>query len=232
MAVDIMKRFILILLVFSITSCATTSGEWSDYLNEMEQTLDLSVNDVSGIKSRSENEKISFLYQALANTSEVYIHGMRGATENKVFLHKDGHNEAVLGPDGKSVTDCVNRASYNYYHPHKEPLLHFTYDIFPWIVWGNCREDPTSRRERISAYMSDLAVGFEKAHDMPVQLEIPSDLDMTEDGRWQAVAFFLKAIEKANQDLDVFVSSDKVDLREAGQFFDDIEKATIEMVGM
>lgn len=99
----------------------------------------------------------------LSHTSEIAQHNMNGVTGNVVYLHKDGHQEAVYDSSGNLVTDDENQASYNYYHPHKQPLRHFLYDTLPWIRWGNTEKDSTSRTERLSAWWTDVKCGAKEA---------------------------------------------------------------------
>ena len=105
-------------------------------------------------------EELQLIYHWLANTSETRIHQMRGATENKLYLHEDGQMEAVYDGEGKLVKDGINDGSYNYAHPTKDPVNHFKMDILPWIFWGNSRTDPTSIDERITAYSEALGGGL------------------------------------------------------------------------
>jgi hypothetical protein len=99
----------------------------------------------------------------LSHTSEIAQHNMNGVTDNVVYLHKDGHKEAVYDSSGNLVTDDENQASYNYYHPHKQPLRHFLCDTLPWILWGNTEKDSTSPSERLSAWWTDVKYGAKKA---------------------------------------------------------------------
>ena len=48
-----------------------------------------------------------------------------------------------------------NKGSFNY-APYSQPVDKFLLDIFPWMVWGNARDDPTSIDERIYYYTKDL----------------------------------------------------------------------------
>lgn len=91
---------------------------------------------------------------------------MRGATENTLFLHKDGHKEAVYDAKGQLVQDGINDGSYNYEHPVKNPFGHYIKDIEPWIKWGASPLDPTNVEERTYAYMGDLEGGIRKAREM------------------------------------------------------------------
>ena len=108
----------------------------------------------------------------LSHTCEITQHNIHGATGNSVFLHIDGHQEAVYDPSGNLVRDPANMASYNYFHPHKQPYRHFVADTLPWIVWGNTEDDPTSVSERFRAWLTDVKngagtaiVGLWRAHD-------------------------------------------------------------------
>lgn len=106
------------------------------------------------------------LFLMLSQTQELNIHQMRGATKNKVFVHKDGHKEAVFDENGSLVQDGINDGSYNYAHPQNDPFGHYTQDIHPWINFGMSRKDPTSKQERIQAYILDLEQGIVRAREL------------------------------------------------------------------
>jgi hypothetical protein len=97
---------------------------------------------------------LRLVYVALEHTLEVRVHRMNGALDNQVFVHESGA-EAVYDGNGRLVTDCVNRGSFNYFLPAEHPLLHFAGDMLPWIMLGNCREDPTTPGERLDASVLD-----------------------------------------------------------------------------
>ena len=42
----------------------------------------------------------------------------------------------------KIVLDRINKGSYDFLNPNKSALKHFDYDVKPWILWGNDRDDP------------------------------------------------------------------------------------------
>ncbi|MBP2281645.1 hypothetical protein H4W00_002458 [Psychrobacter sp. PL19] len=81
-----------------------------------------------------------------------------GQYQYKKFVSKDGRLEVIVdsGKDGvlkpneiKSsniVTDPTNAGSYNYYAPNK--LSHLTYDVSPYIDFGNVKGDKTSLIDR------------------------------------------------------------------------------------
>ena len=102
----------------------------------------------------------------LYNTYEVHRHNMNGAAGNRVFLYEDGHQEMVLDVDDKVVEDCANMASYNYRDARKEPFGHLLLDDVPWLVLGNCPEDPTTVTQRLKAYMLDLADGTKRTFNV------------------------------------------------------------------
>jgi len=105
----------------------------------------------------------TFIYRVLQFTPELNIHQQRGAVENTVYISKDGHKEAVYNKNGKLVTDAINKGSYNYCHPRKEPICHFFKDSLPWIILGNDQDDLTSVFERLNAYSKDLLIGIQYA---------------------------------------------------------------------
>lgn len=111
-------------------------------------------------------EQKAIIHLILSQTSELNIHRMRGATENRVYVHKDGHKEAVYDANGKLVQDGINDGSYNYEHPENNPFGHYIKDIEPWLRWGASPNDPTTIPERTYAYMGDLEGGIRDAREM------------------------------------------------------------------
>ncbi|MCK4886251.1 MAG: hypothetical protein KAS96_02625 [Planctomycetes bacterium] len=99
----------------------------------------------------------------LSHTCEIAQHNINGSTSNEVYLHQDGHSEAVFDSSGNPVTDEENKASYNYYHPQKQPLRHFCCDTLPWLMWGNSEKDKTTKSQRLKAFLTDLKHGIIKA---------------------------------------------------------------------
>ncbi len=137
--------------------------------------------------------EIALIHHWLANTSEVRIHQLRGASENKMYLHKDGHREAVYDGEGKLVKDGINDGSYDYAHPSKEPLKHFSRDILPWITRGNSRTDPTIIKERLEAYSLALGEGLATAQVVPKK-EFPEQ--EVEKSSLQVIKFFLRVLDE------------------------------------
>lgn len=110
-------------------------------------------------------EQLQLIYHWLAHTTETRIHQLRGATENKLFVHEDGQREAVYDGKGNLVQDGINDGSYNFAHPVRDPANHFKMDILPWIFWGNSETDPTSIDERLIAYSEALGGGLVAAQE-------------------------------------------------------------------
>lgn len=165
--------------------------KFPDFVQEYQLTTIL--EDIK--EGRIERRKLIIIYNILKHTYEVYIHQQRGQYGNTVYLHKDGHKEAVYGPDGNLVKDGINDGSYNYFHPSDQPLHHFWADMHPWIIWGNSRGDPTSRDERIFSYVSDLEGGVRRAYSERNKL-IAQDFD--EPGQKEVLALFLSIVETGN----------------------------------
>jgi hypothetical protein len=106
---------------------------------------------------------VAWCWWTLAHTYEIHSHNMHGAVGNVVYLHVDGHKEAVFDHNGNPVTDPANQASYNYCDPVKEPFCHFAKDTFPWLLWGNAPNDPTTGGERFAAFWSDYKDGVRRS---------------------------------------------------------------------
>jgi hypothetical protein len=90
---------------------------------------------------------------------------MRGETGNTVYINKErnqhGYSEGVYDKNGKLVTNSYNQPSFNYYLYETQPIKHFGYDILPWLILGNTRDDPTSFNERLFHYTLDLNIGIQ-----------------------------------------------------------------------
>ncbi len=151
---------------------------------------------IKAIKKGEANPKhIAIIRAILKNTNEVCIHQQNGASDNKVFVHQDGHREAVYGKDGKLVQDGINDGTYNYYSASEEPLLHFTFDTSPWISLGTTRSDPTTVKSRIYAYMGDLEGGIGRTLAEGTGKPQTAKLKT---GQVEALAVFLRAIDEGN----------------------------------
>jgi TPR repeat protein len=109
------------------------------------------------------------LHRILANTPETSQHNMNGVSGNVVYVDEEGHKEAVYDVNGLLVEDLANQGSYNYFSRRTQPLRHFVADTLPWIVWGNAEDDPTTVKERISAFLEDFRYG--------VSVEFSSNFD-------------------------------------------------------
>ena len=106
------------------------------------------------------DDRLSAINFILKNTYENNIHKMRGEEDNQVFVKESGE-EAVFDKDGKLVTNDWNRGSFNYGN-YDKPIQKFELDIWPWLIWGNTREDPTTFEERFYYYIMDLDIGIQE----------------------------------------------------------------------
>jgi len=146
-------------------------------------------------------DKLAMIDLILENTHELAIHQQLGGSENRTLVH-DGHEEAVVDAAGKAVEDGVNDASYNYYHPEKDALRHFAFDLVPWVLWGNTPHDTTTPKERISAYLADLGAGIRAALKQRGRLAELKGTRWADDGQLQALAIFVRAAEAGKADAD------------------------------
>ena len=187
-----MKILFPFILLFSMTAEQPSEMEFGETYPGFVREYQLAeiLNDIN--EGRIERRKLIIIYNILKQTPEWYIHQQRGQSGNTVWLHPDGHKEAVYGPDGKLVQDGINDGSYNYFHPVNQPLHHFWADIHPWIILGNSRKDPTSMEERISSYILDLEEGIRRAHTMRNNF---TDQDFDEPGQKEVLALFLSIVK-------------------------------------
>ncbi len=186
----------LCVLMSSTARAQLPEAKMKSHANMMEQKLKLASFIQEIQKGNISSKRTSILYAILQNTSEVCIHQQNGAKDNQVYVHQDGHKEAVYDKNGKLVQDGINDGSYNYFHPTKQPLYHFTFDISPWIMWGQSRTDSTTVKSRIYVYMGDLEGGIRKAIKQKQKLRA----NWKDDGQIQALAVFMRAIEEGKAD--------------------------------
>ena len=98
----------------------------------------------------------------LRHTPEYAMHHINTTENYTVMISPDGHLERVYDQKGDLVTNPDNEGNYNYFHPVKQPLRHFFFDLLPWILWGNSFEDTTSMVQRIHAFWIDLSYGWKQ----------------------------------------------------------------------
>lgn len=193
-------KIIATLFLFILLSTNLHAANFSTEQMKQGATQFVTALNLHEYQTRIKNGKvdpnlIQVIYSILENTPEVYIHRQRGATENQIFLAPDGHSEAVYGADGKLVKDGINDGTYNFFYYKEEPLLHYSFDTHPWIVWGMSRKDLTTVEERIYNYMGDLEIGIVTG----IQNYDPKrKVDLDKPGQAAAVSVFLKAIEKGD----------------------------------
>lgn len=147
--------------------------------------------------------KALFLFKVFSNTLEIHSHQMNGADDNVIYFNKETGQETVFGSDGKSVEDCENKASGNYAHPIKDPFNHFFLDSYPWIMFGNCPEDKTNRKDRVKAYLKDFQVGMERAFSD--SLRIPNEFSFEENS--DSIYKIIEMFEEQNFDLYDFIAN-------------------------
>lgn len=128
-------------------------------------------------------KKLAAINYILKNTYENNIHKMRDEDGNVVYTKSTGE-EAVFDQEGKLVTNDWNRGSFNY-GTYDKPIQKFELDIWPWMVWGNTVEDPTTFDERLYYYCMDLDIGIQEYIflDDKTQLEKIKYEDLSEDDK-------------------------------------------------
>jgi hypothetical protein len=168
------------------------------FVAELHRSLGLSDMVERVRDGKVDSKQIRVIAAILRNTKEVHIHQMRGGANNNVYVSPDGHSEGVYDGNGKLVKDGINDGSYNYFDPQKDALRHFSFDITPWLLFGQSRDDPTTRAERIHAYSADVFDGTIRTLEAPRTKGELDDVNLEKLGCVEAVTIFLLAIELGN----------------------------------
>lgn len=238
-----MKIQIIIIFILCLVSCATGPDQFANSM-----TSDYELKEYSGadLENREFKEKVAFIYTLLANTQELRIHQFNGASDNEVYVKSEmvngGYPEMVvrferdangnkIDGTGKHITDCENMGSFNYKHPEREPLGHFSQDMLPWIKWGNCREDSTTLEQRISAYTADIELSLERLVAVNSPYYLPSGFEFRHNYQTETIAFFFGALERSGFDLYGFINGDTASTESRKEFYKALENGINSLVG-
>ena len=161
------KNFILIALTLLLISNVFAEKNIISVFKDSKNTIDLKKYLEDGLKELNiditkeiPKENISIINYILKFVYENNIHKMRNENDNVVYTKKTGE-EAVFNKNGDLVTNDWNRGSFNY-GKYEQPINKFLLDIWPWLVWGNTKNDPTTFDERFYYYCIDLNPGIQK----------------------------------------------------------------------
>ena len=161
------KNFILIALTLLLISNVFAEKNIISVFKDSKNTIDLKKYLEDGLKELNiditkeiPKENISIINYILKFVYENNIHKMRNEDDNVVYTKKTGE-EAVFNKNGDLVTNDWNRGSFNY-GKYEQPINKFLLDIWPWLVWGNTKNDPTTFDERFYYYCMDLDPGIQK----------------------------------------------------------------------
>ncbi len=161
------KKFILITLTLVLISNIFAEKNIIFVFKDSKNTIDLKKYMEDGLKELNiditkeiPKENISIINYILKFVYENNIHKMRNEGDNVVYTKKTGE-EAVFNKNGDLVTNDWNRGSFNY-GKYEQPINKFLLDIWPWLVWGNTKNDLTTFDERFYYYCMDLDHGIQK----------------------------------------------------------------------
>ncbi len=194
----LLTLLIIITFIFAFVTSSTASmkpEEMHKFMKQTEKILKLKTVIKRIQKGDIPQLHLQIIYLVLQNTPEYYIHNLNGVSGNQVFIHGDGHSEAVYDKNEKLVQDGINDGSYNYFDRRKHPLKHYSFDTHPWIMWGNSKKDTTSKKERIFGYVSDLEAGLRKALLSKNNLKNVQKNNWDRNGQLQALSTFILALE-------------------------------------
>ena len=192
------------------------SADQTQLMDQIAQVLRLETYPADQLQDRQFKGNAAFFFTVLTNQYEVHVHQLGGAIGNQTVVEEDGHNEAVyafevdkdgnpIGENGTLVEDCLNRGNFNYFHPQDRPMAHFAADMLPWIILGNCEDDPSSINERIEAYVRDHREAFKRAIEAGDGFYLPPNFNMRGEGQSYTYSLFTRALRFAEFDLDAFI---------------------------
>lgn len=238
-----MKYILLLSCSIFLASCVTGPNQFASAMNGKYGLNKYTHVSLSNFEFKT---KIAFIYTLLANTSELRTHQFNGEIYNEVWLSKKptesgGYAEGVfrfehdetgnkIDGTGTLVKECENMGSYNYKHPVKKPLGHFALDTLPWIELGNCREDTTTKKQRISAYVKDIELGLERIIQSNLPYVIPANFKFGEIGQSETVAFYIKLLESRDFDLYSFVMTGQSNRKERIKFYSILEQGLVDTI--
>ena len=161
------KIFILIALTLLLISNVFAEKNIISVFKDSKNTIDLKKYLEDGLKELNiditkeiPKENISIINYILKFVYENNIHKMRNENDNVVYTKETGE-EAVFNKNGNLVTNDWNQGSFNY-GKYEQPINKFLLDIWPWLVWGNTKNDPTTFDERFYYYCMDLDHGIQE----------------------------------------------------------------------
>ena len=161
------KNFILIALTLLLISNVFAEKNIISVFKDSKNTIDLKKYLEDGLKELNiditkeiPKENISIINYILKFVYENNIHKMRNENDNVVYTKETGE-EAVFNKNGNLVTNDWNQGSFNY-GKYEQPINKFLLDIWPWLVWGNTKNDPTTFDERFYYYCMDLDHGIQE----------------------------------------------------------------------
>lgn len=232
-----MKKELAVLFLAALTLVLNACGGMNSFVNGLERDLELDHYDAQRLDDPSTRQFSAFIYTVLANTQELRTHQLNGETDNVVYIHDDGR-EAVFrithdengARAGEPVTDCLNMGSFNYFHPYKAPLGHFSGDILPWLMFGNCPDDPGSVEQRIEAYMLDFREGHARALARNEGFHLPRNFRFKETGQAETIGVFAKALEISGFDFDAYFPAKLHDPAEQEELFQALEQGIKELL--
>ena len=162
-----MKKIILITLMLLLISNIFAEKNIISVFKDSKNTIDLKKYLEDGLKELNiditkeiPKENISIINYILKFVYENNIHKMRNENDNVVYTKETGE-EAVFNKNGNLVTNDWNQGSFNY-GKYEQPINKFLLDIWPWLVWGNTKNDPTTFDERFYYYCMDLDHGIQE----------------------------------------------------------------------
>lgn len=130
-----------------------TFKQKKDLLNQLkDKHYNRNDNNTNLPKNDADAEKMGWR-KLSSKESAMHQFSQKDGVENSKWVSPDGHREVVFtgsGSNQKITEDQRDIGTYNYYDPQDHPVGHTVYDVLPYIILGNNKQDSTTAYTRIA----------------------------------------------------------------------------------
>lgn len=109
-----------------------------------------------------------------AKDSSMHQFNKSDGVRNSKWVSPSGHREVVFtgkGENQRITTDPRDQGTYNFFDPKKHPLGHATFDVLPYVFWGNSADDSTTIITRlVKSYKNFKDKAVDSLDDFPIDM--------------------------------------------------------------